>query len=316
MSAKRFYASRAREALEMVRNEFGPDANIISNKMVNGWNEIIATRGTSSEATSNPADEPSLASKEEIPPRSFASSSRSMNERKTSASTSLSLDDVMTEIIKMKRTFESQISEISWATPANQSPLKQTVIKAMLNAGFGVSVSRRLVDRMPNDYSAEQAMAWAQQILSKNICLAESEQELFERGGVMALIGPTGVGKTTTIAKIAARFVQSRGAEQLALITTDAYRVGGYEQLKIFGKILGVIVHCVKDQDELNIALREFKHKHLVLIDTAGMSQRDRMAADQMQMISNAQTKIRKILCLNATSSLDTLEDVVKRFSL
>jgi flagellar biosynthesis protein FlhF len=344
MTAKRFYASRAREALEMVRNEFGPDANIISNKMVNGWNEIIATRGTDPE-TDNVFSEQSgqQALKALAPQASEQSVKTAMNKPTTRTSLSgdqmhtnsshhstnglgkdaspqvsaqgLNLDDLMVEIRKMKRSFEAQISEISWSTNETQPPVKQALMKAMLNAGFSAAVTRRLVDRLPSDFSSEQALNWAQEVLSKNIYLAQSEQELFEQGGVIALIGPTGVGKTTTLAKIAARFVQSCGAEQLALITTDAYRVGGYEQLKIFGKILGVIVHCVKDQEELDIALREFRHKHLVLIDTAGMSQRDRMAHDQLEMISKAQTPISKILCLNATASLDTLDDVVNRFS-
>jgi flagellar biosynthesis protein FlhF len=344
MTAKRFYASRAREALEMVRNEFGPDANIISNKMVNGWNEIIATRGEDSEAENVLGDQSTQRPLRSQVPQPLDQSVRSSMQKPLTSpllggdqvhtndikysSTGLNkdastqvptqgpnLDDLMVEIRKMKRSFETQISEISWTTNETQPPVKQELMKAMLNAGFGVSVTRRLVDRLPSDFSSEQALGWAREVLSKNICLSQSEQELFERGGVIALIGPTGVGKTTTLAKIAARFVQSHGAEKLAMITTDAYRVGGYEQLKIFGKILGVIVHCVKDQEELDIALREFKHKHLVLIDTAGMSQRDRMAHDQLEMISKAQASIYKILCLNTTASLDTLDDVVNRFS-
>jgi flagellar biosynthesis protein FlhF len=104
------------------------------------------------------------------------------------------------------------------------------------------------------------------------------------------------------------------GPEKLALITTDAYRIGGHEQLRIYGKILGVMVHSVKDEADLRIALAELKNKHTVLIDTAGASQRDQMVAEQVAMLSGADTPVKRILCMSATSTGETLNEVVRAY--
>jgi flagellar biosynthesis protein FlhF len=142
----------------------------------------------------------------------------------------------------------------------------------------------------------------------------DNENEILEKGGVYALVGPTGVGKTTTTAKLAARCVMRHGPGKLALITTDGYRIGGYEQLRIYGKILGVMVHSVKDESDLRIALDELKSKHTVLIDTVGMSQRDKMVAEQVAMLSGAGTQVKRLLCLSATSTGETLNEVVRSY--
>jgi len=104
------------------------------------------------------------------------------------------------------------------------------------------------------------------------------------------------------------------GTQDLGLITTDAYRVGGYEQLRIYGKILGVMVHAVKDEADLKIALAELKNKHTILIDTVGVSQRDQMVAEQISMLTNTNTAIKRLLCLNATSTGETLADVIRAY--
>ena len=116
------------------------------------------------------------------------------------------------------------------------------------------------------------------------------------------------------MAKLAARYVMKHGTQDLGLITTDAYRVGGYEQLRIYGKILGVMVHAVKDEADLKIALSELKNKHTILIDTVGVSQRDQMVAEQISMLSNSSAPIKRLLCLNATSTGETLADVIKAY--
>ena len=126
-------------------------------------------------------------------------------------------------------------------------------------------------------------------------------------------MGPTGVGKTTTTAKIAARCVVRHGAEKLALITTDGYRIGAQEQLRIYGRILGVPVFPVRDATELRQTLAELSNKHMVLIDTVGMSQRDRMVAQQAAMLAGAGS-VKRLLLLNATCRGDTLDDVIRAY--
>jgi flagellar biosynthesis protein FlhF len=114
---------------------------------------------------------------------------------------------------------------------------------------------------------------------------APQGQDLVDRGGIYALVGPTGVGKTTTVAKLAARAVLKHGANKVAMITTDSYRIGAQDQLRIYGRILGAPVFAVRDENDLELTLLDHTDKHLVLIDTIGMSQRDRRVAEQINML-------------------------------
>ncbi|MDB5728596.1 MAG: flhF, partial [Noviherbaspirillum sp.] len=180
-------------------------------------------------------------------------------------------------------------------------------------AGFSASLARYLTEKLPAG-DAAASMNWIKSILARNLNAMANESELLEKGGVFALVGPTGVGKTTTTAKLAARCVMRHGASKLALITTDGYRIGAFEQLRIYGKILGVMVHSVKDESDLRIALEELKGKHTVLIDTIGMGQRDKMVAEQVAMLSGAQTPVKRLLCLSATSTGETLNEVVRSY--
>jgi flagellar biosynthesis protein FlhF len=157
-----------------------------------------------------------------------------------------------------------------------------------------------------------QGEQWIKQVFKRNLLVASEANDIVTKGGVYALIGPTGVGKTTTTAKLAARAVVRFGADKVALLTTDSYRIAAYEQLKIYGKILGVAVHAVKDADDLRLTLSALRHKHLVLIDTVGMGQRDQRVGDQAEMFDAA--GVQSLLMLNATSSGDTLEDVVRMY--
>ena len=147
--------------------------------------------------------------------------------------------------------------------------------------------------------------------LQQSLMLAESD-EIVTRGGVYALVGPTGAGKTTTVAKIAARAVVRFGASKVALLTTDSYRVGAHEQLRIYGRILDVPVHIVRDQSDLSETLAELLGRHLVLIDTIGMSQRDAWSAQHAAMLAGS-GDVKRLLLLQATSSARTLEEVVTR---
>ncbi|MET0962480.1 MAG: flagellar biosynthesis protein FlhF [Noviherbaspirillum sp.] len=220
---------------------------------------------------------------------------------------------MMEEIRSMRGMLESQLAEISWGAQHRREPMKATVMREMLAAGFSASLARYLTEKLP-EQGAVDPMSWIRSVLVRNLSAAPDESAILDNGGVFALVGPTGVGKTTTTAKLAARCVMRHGAGKLALITTDGYRIGGFEQLRIYGKILGVMVHSVKDETELRIALAELKNKHTVLIDTAGASQRDQMVAEQVAMLSGADTPVKRILCMPATSTAETLNEVVKAY--
>lgn len=225
------------------------------------------------------------------------------------------LSNVMTEIRSMRGLLETQLAEISWGGTQKREPIKAAIMREMLAAGFSASLSRLITENLPPSAKLQDALFWVKSVLVKNILTMANENELLEEGGVYALVGPTGVGKTTTTAKLAARCVMRHGPGKLALITTDGYRIGGYEQLRIYGKILGVMVHSVKDEADLRIALDELRGKHTVLIDTAGMGQRDEMVAEQAVMLASAGTAIKRLLCLNATATGGTLNEVVSAYT-
>lgn len=221
---------------------------------------------------------------------------------------------VIREISSMRSALEQQLALLNRNSEAHRGPVRRNLVSRLLDAGFSAGFAQRLlgpsahIPDMQND--EKQAMAHVHRLLAENLETIESEDEILEKGGIYALVGPTGVGKTTTTAKLAARCVVRHGADKLALLTTDGYRIGGHEQLRIYGKILGVPVHPVRDAQDLAVTLSELRSKHMVLIDTVGMSQRDEMVAEQVAMFTECDEEISRILLLNASSSLQTLDEV------
>ncbi|SDQ15667.1 flagellar biosynthesis protein FlhF [Paraburkholderia fungorum] len=224
-------------------------------------------------------------------------------------------DTVMNELSSMRGMMEEHFAGLLWGDRQRRSPARAALTKHLFAAGFSAQLVQMMVDNLPAEVdNMDAGMEWVRTVLESNLPVMEDEDALMERGGVFALMGPTGVGKTTTTAKLAARCVMRFGASKVALLTTDSYRIGGHEQLRIFGKILGVSVHAVKDGADLQLALSELRNKHIVLIDTIGMSQRDRLVSDQIAMLCRAGQPVQRLLLLNATSHGDTLNEVVQAY--
>ena len=223
-------------------------------------------------------------------------------------------ETVMNELASLRGMMEEQFAGLMWGERQRRNPVQGALTKQLFAAGFSAQLVKMVIERLPADATEESGLEWIQSVLESNLPVLENEEALMERGGVFALMGPTGVGKTTTTAKLAARCVMRFGASRVALLTTDSYRIGGHEQLRIFGKILGVSVHAVRDGADLQLALTELKNKHIVLIDTIGMSQRDRAVADQIAMLCGAGRPVQRLLLLSATSHGDTLNEVVQAY--
>ncbi|MDD5247921.1 MAG: flagellar biosynthesis protein FlhF [Rhodocyclaceae bacterium] len=221
---------------------------------------------------------------------------------------------LMAEMQTIKTLLERQLAGFAWGEMSRQTPAKALLLSEMLEAGFSGVLARKLSDDMPAELSADEGRKWLKSAVNRRLRTLTNENDIIDRGGVFAVVGPTGVGKTTTTAKLAARCVVRYGADRMALLTTDGYRIGAHEQLRIYGRILGVPVHIVRDSEDLRRTLSDLRDKHMVLIDTVGMSQRDRMVAEQAAMLMRA-GEVNRLLLLNATSRGDTLDDVIRAYA-
>jgi flagellar biosynthesis protein FlhF len=234
---------------------------------------------------------------------------------KISASpTNDAVQEMMREIRSLRGMLEGQLAGLAWGELQRGDPLKVEILRHMLAAGFSPLLSRKLLEKLPPNGTVERGLAWVKTALAHNLHIVQTGDDLVERGGVYALVGPTGVGKTTTVAKLAARCRLKHGASKLALLTTDTYRIGAHEQLKIYGKILGVPVYAVKDEADLQFTLADLQNKHLVLIDTVGMSQKDKRLADQIAMLTGQSRSVKRLLLVSANAQSGTLDDVVKSY--
>ena len=211
------------------------------------------------------------------------------------------------ELAAIRGMIERQLAGFAWGEMSRNAPGRARLIGDLLEAGFSASLARELAEEVPEDEAPEEAHRLLHDAMARRLHAMDCDADIIDRGGVFALVGPTGVGKTTTTAKLAARCVVRHGADKLALITTDSYRIGAHEQLRIYGRILGVPVYVVRDATDL-------RDKHMVLIDTMGMSQRDKMVAEQASMLTGA-GKVSRLLLLNATSRGDTLDDVIRAYA-
>lgn len=222
------------------------------------------------------------------------------------------MQDIAREIRMLRGLLESQMAGMAWGELSKHAPEKLEVLRQLLGAGFCAALSRQLIDKMPAGMSLDTGIKWVKAALTHNLPTVSAKDDIVERGGVYALIGPTGVGKTTTVAKLAARCALAYGPQSVALLTTDSYRIGAHDQLRIYGRILGVPVHDVKDETDLQLTLGELTDRHLVLIDTVGMGQRDQRIGEQLAMFGH--DNVGTVLLLSANAQAGTLDDVARRY--
>lgn len=216
---------------------------------------------------------------------------------------------LLEELRALRSVVEEQSASLTWMHNVQARPLRMKLMRELMLAGFSPALSRRITEAIPDDFTPEAARKWMQQTLARNLHCAGTEGDVFERGGVIALVGPTGVGKTTTTAKLAAGCVVKHGAASLGMISADHYRIGAQDQLRIYGRILGVPVHAVHDAESLRAALDALAGKRLVLIDSIGVGQRDVRVAEQTALFD--EQKIARVLLLSAASQAETLDEVV-----
>jgi len=223
-----------------------------------------------------------------------------------------SQQSVMHELQAMKDLIEDRFNTLSWLGQARQNPIQSNLMLKMIRAGYSPSLARAVLERLPEDLSAGESVRWLMEVLERNLKTDLADPPLYEKGGIFAMVGSTGVGKTTTTAKLAAMCARIHGPGSVGLITLDTYRVGAHEQLRTYGRMLGIVAHLAHDRAALQDLLGLLSSKKMVLIDTTGVAPRDPRKRDMLDVLDLPH--VNRLLVLNAGCHGDTLDDVLTAF--
>jgi flagellar biosynthesis protein FlhF len=318
MKMKRFIAAGAHQAMEQVEDVLGPDALILSNRKVAEGVEIIAavdyeddllSSARIPDAEAPPGDEVSAAvtqtvNDERIPVHA---------EDEVEDSERPSLEGMQQEIRTLRSMLEVPLSRLVWTEMERRQPRRAEVLARLAELGLHPVIANRIADQLGD--IQDDGAGWKQALSTLENMLPVAEDELLTSGGVVALVGPTGVGKTTTIAKLAARFALRHGRRHVALVTMDHYRIGAHDQLRTYGKLIGVPVHIAGDEEELRVILNQMNDRKLILIDTAGTSQKAMQLSEQFAALNVDGVEIKRYLVLSAASQMTVNDEVVSTFS-
>ena len=350
MKITRFQAEDVRSTIRKVRETLGPDAVILSNKKVNGGVEIVAAidydeslmggvvaQPSSGQASTETYEEKAAKQKNvteqqsptrqqaaddlrysrNIPPQTQTTAkaeSYSVAQANHVATTlsNQDLSEMQNEIKSLRGLLLNQLSGMAWESESKHHPVRTRLLQRLIALGLSPVLAKKLCEKVDDTKEFDAIWRHALGVLSHELPIAD--KGILKTGGVMALVGPTGVGKTTTIAKLAARYVLEHGKESVGLITTDNFRVAAHEQLRSYARILGVPLRVATDKDELNDALYDLRNKKLVLIDTAGVSLHDSQLREQLDLLNSGAKTIHMFLALAANTQRSVLNDVVTTF--
>lgn len=219
---------------------------------------------------------------------------------------------MMGELQSVKALIEERFNTLSWLGKTRQNPLQSNLILKLIRAGFSPALARTLIERMPENQGPAESLRWLMQVLERNLRTDATAAPIYDVGGIFALIGSTGVGKTTTAAKLAALCAQKHGPQNVGLITLDTYRVGGHEQLRAYGRMLGVVAHLAHDKAALQDLLGLLSGKKMVIIDTTGVAPRDPRKDDILQVLDLR--GVQRLLVASAGCHGDTLDESLMAF--
>ncbi|MDE1164289.1 MAG: flagellar biosynthesis protein FlhF [Pseudomonas sp.] len=344
MQVKRFFAADMRQAMKLVRDELGADAAIIGNRRIAGGVELTAAldyklsalaprvpnieledelrktqsrivtaqaglgAGSESEATTNRqlfAGLPLTASEPLVEPH-FEEPARPYVAPPAQATVDQRLFDSMrSELNGLRELLEVQLGSLAWTQLQGSKPQQANLWRRLQRIGLSGPLSRELL-AMVGDIE-EPRQAWRMLLAHLARMIMTPEAEPLEEGGVIAMVGPAGMGKTTTLAKLAARYVLKYGAQNIALVSMDSFRIGAQEQLKTLGRILNVSVTHVDPGQSLAQALEPLLRKRVVLIDTAGLQASDPALRMQLESLAGRGIRARNYLVLATTSQKQVL---------
>lgn len=320
MKIKRFFAPDVRRAMKMVKEELGDDAVILSNRRVNGGVEIISAIDYDEQALQQEIEteqpEP-IQSFDDLPANvtSFQRTAKRAAATKPQVvwSQEPTLMEMRGDIKNLRGLLENQLASLTQSEFQQQHPFRCELQQRLGRLGFGRNLTTELLNSLVDEDNIDDM--WRRLLGKIAVRVEVDNDEILTRGGVVALVGPTGVGKTTTIAKLAARYAMRHGARSVALISTDNFRIGAHEQLKTYARILDVPIRIADSAKDLQTSLDYFCDKRLVLIDTAGMSQRDLRLKEQFSVLQSENNRIRNYLVVSTTTRLSGLEEIVRGFS-
>ncbi|MDI3248675.1 flagellar biosynthesis protein FlhF [Pseudomonas lactis] len=343
MQVKRFFAADMRQAMKLVRDELGADAAIIGNRRIAGGVELTAAldytpqalaprvpnmeledelrktasrivsaqaelsmRGDSDASTNRQlfAGLPLTAAEPLVEP-SFVEPPRPAAPAPAAAVDQRVIDSMRFELNGLRELLEVQLGSLAWTQLQGSKPQQANLWRRLQRIGLSGPLSRDLLALTAE--VEEPRQAWRMLLAHLARMIATPEIEPLEEGGVIAMVGPAGMGKTTTLAKLAARYVLKYGAQNIALVSMDSYRIGAQEQLKTLGRILNVPVTHVDPGQSLANALDPLLRKRVVLIDTAGLQASDPALRMQLESLAGRGIKSKNYLVLATTSQKQVL---------
>ena len=349
MKIKRFVAATMREALAEVREEQGSDAVIISNRRIDAGIELITAvdydetlieealkrirpapaaappapvaaptpppapvaRAAAVRRPSAPAPAPAPAPAAVAAPPAAAAPAPAPAPAAPHVihAQSQGLLDMRREVETLRSLLQNQLASLAWSDRLRREPQKAQVLRSLSFMGLAPDIARALTERVPGGVDGKAAERIAAAVLLKHLPTVDDGALI--NGGIFAVVGPTGVGKTTTIAKLAARWALRHGTNDVALVSLDHHRIGARDQLLTFARILGIPMHVATTGRELAGVLAGIASRRLVLIDTAGMSPHDERLAEQFQLLKVPGRQIRTVLALGANAEQRALDRIV-----
>jgi flagellar biosynthesis protein FlhF len=220
--------------------------------------------------------------------------------------------DITEELQSMKALMEDRFNTLTWLGQTRQNPIQSNMMLKLIRSGFSPNLSRSVIARLPEDLTVAESFRWVMGILERNLKTDDRTRTLTTEGGIHALVGATGVGKTTTAAKLAFQCAAIHGQDSVGLISLDNYRIGAQEQLRSHGRSMGIVSHVAHDQAALRDLLSLLSRKKLVLIDTMGLAPKDPRKNELLEFLDLP--KVNRLLVLNAGGDGEMLDDVVTAF--
>lgn len=311
MNMRRYVAKDMRECLRQIREAQGPDAVILSTRRVEGGVEVVAAMDFDSAPADLAAAGPAATSTSATGEYEAAAALAALaghTDSSTRADAAL-----QGELRSLRQLLEGQLATLAWNDLTRRAPVQAEVLRGLTQLGLASDLAASIIADLPARLDLERAQNRARAILTQKLPVVEGCW--LARGGRVAFVGATGVGKSTAIAKLAARRVLEHGPKDLVLVSTDGVRFGAQEQIQNLGRLLGVPAYAVEHPRELEQLLASFADTDLVLIDTAGMGQRDPRLAAKLAALAGTHPELEMVLVLAASAQAGAAEETIARFA-